>query len=381
MSYQQELFETLRKLTRIPGTSGFEQEIARKMHAEMKPLADEIEVDHVGNVYAHVTGASKDFRVMVPAHSDSVGLIISHIEQNGYLRFDPVGKVPPNLAYAQRVLITTERGEICGVVGSKPGHIAADRSPADGMTVPPIDSLFIDIGAASKEAAEEMGIVPGQQAVFDRELAWLGDGSTRIVTGRSLDDRVGCLVIIETLKRIAKQGKKPPVSIVFCAAVQEEVGLRGAIMAGQRLNPDLCIGVDATISQAGYGTGRAAMPSTSYSEAATIFDGGPCISVYDMSSSWGLFGHPRIVALLKSTADARGLRYQIEGSMQNITSDPAGVQFAGKGVPSATVKIPSRYTHGPVETVSLGDVEATIDLLYHALMQLKSDMDLSFVDL
>jgi endoglucanase len=381
MSDLQQLFETLRDLTGIPATSGFEQVITRRLHGEMGHLADSIEVDRIGNVFARVDGESKAFRVLIPAHSDSVGLIISHIEQNGYLRFDPIGKVPPNLTYAQRIAVITEKGPLTGVVGSKPGHIAYDRTPASGMEVPPIDSLFIDVGAASREAAVNMGIEPGQQAVFDRELAWLGDGSTGAVTGRSLDDRVGCLVLIETMKRIKKQRQKPPASLIFCTAVQEEVGLRGARVAGQSLNPDVCIGVDATISQAGFGTGRAAMPSTSFSEAATLFGGGPCISVCDISSTWGLFGHPRINALLREVAESKGLQYQIEGNMPHITSDPAGVQFAGRGVPSATIKIPSRYTHGPVETVSLRDVETTIDLLFHTLMELKPDINLNFIEL
>jgi endoglucanase len=99
-----------------------------------------------------------------------------------------------------------------------------------------------------------------------------------------------------------------------------------------------------------------------------------------MSSSWGLFGHPKIVELLKNTAESHGLRHQIEGSMPNITSDPAGVQFAGHGVPSVTIKIPSRYTHGPVETVSLSDVENAIALLSHTLMGLKPDLNLDFID-
>jgi endoglucanase len=374
------LFERLAALTAIPATSGFEQDIVKQLYKEFTPFADRVEVDYFGNVYAYLLGVSEAFRVMLPAHSDSVGMIISHIEDNGYLRFDPIGMVPPNLTYAQRVIIQTPHGRRIGVVGSKPGHIAY-TNPSLGTMVPPIDALFIDVGATSRQEAEALGIAPGQQVTFDRELQWLGDASTGLVTGRSLDDKVGCLVLIETLRRLRERGTKPPVTLVFTAAVQEEMGLRGARQAGERLKPDLCIGIDATISQAGMGTGVAPMPATAYSEAANALRRGPGLSVSDMGRSGGLFGHPKILRLLREVAEAHQIPYQIEGSMPNITSDAAAVQYAGGGVPSVTVKIPSRYTHGPVEVVSLHDIQATIELLVHALPRIGADFDLRFVDL
>jgi putative aminopeptidase FrvX len=376
----QALFEQLAALTAIPATSGFEQGMVKKLYQETKPFADKIEVDYFGNLYAYLMGASDTFRIMLPAHSDSVGMIISHIEENGFLRFDPIGMVPPNLTYAQRVIIQTPRGKKIGVVGSKPGHIAY-HNPSLGVMVPPIDALFIDVGATSRSDVEAMGIAPGQQVTFDRELQWLGDVSTGLVTGRSLDDKVGCLVLIETLRRLKQQGKQPPATLIFTAAVQEEVGLRGAYQAGERLKPDLCIGIDATISQAGMGTGVAPMPATAFSEAANALRHGPGLSISDMGRTAGLFGHPKITRLLQEVAEKHQIRYQIEGNMPNITSDAAAVQFAGGGVPSVTVKIPSRYTHGPVEVVSLHDIQATIDLLVHALPLIGADFDLRFVDL
>jgi endoglucanase len=228
-----------------------------------------------------------------------------------------------------------------------------------------------------------MGIAPGQPVAFARELAWLGDASTGLVTGRGLDDKVGLLVIIETLKRLRAGGNKPPATLVFVAAVQEEIGLRGAIHAGMRIAPDICIGVDATISQAGSGAGIAPMPATSFSEAANALGKGPGLSVSDHSfrTGRGLMGHPKLVSFLRSVAEQHRIPYQIEGSMPNITSDAAAVQFAGKGVPSITVKIPSRYTHGPVEVCSLEDIQAAVDLLVHSLPLMGPDFDLSFVDL
>ena len=381
MSNLTALFNELHALTAVPSTSGFEQGIAKKIYSEVKPFADRVEVDPFGNVYAYLMGTSETFQVMLPAHSDSVGMITSHIEPDGYIRFDNIGSVPPNLIYAQRVVIGTPNGEKTGVVGTKPGHLAYGTPM--GSSVPAPDAMFIDVGATSAEEANGMGFAPGQQVAFARELAWLGDESTGLVTGRALDDKVGLLVLIETLKNIRSTGQKPPSTLVFVAAVQEEVGLRGALQAGQRLEPDICIGIDATISQAGSGTGIAPMPATAFSEAANALRKGPGLSVSDHSfrTGRGLMGHPKLVAFLKSVAEQYDIPYQIEGSMPNITSDAAAVQFAGSGVPSITVKVPSRYTHGPVEVCSLHDIQATIDLLVHALPQIEPDFDFSFVDL
>lgn len=376
-----ELFGRLKTLTEIPATSGFEQGIARRILDEMRPLADRVEVDAFGNVYGHLDGTPGGLRILIPAHSDSVGMIVSHIEENGYLRFDVVGSVPPNLTYAQRVLVLTAQGSRVGVVGSKPGHIAF-REAALGTSVPPVDALFIDVGASSKAQAEHMGIEQGQQVTWERELAWLGDASTGLVTGRSLDDKVGCLAMLEAMRSVRHAGERLHVTAVFAAVVQEEVGLRGATQAANRVRPDLCIGIDATVSQAGFGHGLGNHPSTTYSEAASTLGAGPGISVMDRGASvpFGLFGHPALLALCRRVAEREGIPHQIEGSMPIITSDAAAVQFAGSGVPSLTLKIPSRYTHGPIEVCSLKDVAATADLLAAALRAIGPDTRFGFIE-
>jgi endoglucanase len=376
------LFDRLKTMTAIPATSGFEQEIARRLAEEMRPVADRVEADAFGNVYGTLEGAPGGPWVLIPAHSDSVGMIVSHIEESGYLRFDVVGSVPPNLTYAQRVLVCTPQGPRTGVVGSKPGHIAF-REQALGTTVPPVDALFIDVGASSRGEAERLGIAPGQQVTWDRELAWLGDSSTGLVTGRSLDDKVGCLTALEAMRRLRAGGDRLYATAVFVASVQEEVGLRGAAQAGGRIAPDLCIGIDATVSQAGFGTGLGAHPSTTYSEAANSLGAGPGLSVMDRGASvpFGLFGHPALIALCREAAAREGIPVQIEGSMPIITSDAAAVQFAGAGVPSLTIKIPSRYTHGPIEVCSLRDIAATADLVAAALRAITPESRFTFIEI
>jgi putative aminopeptidase FrvX len=376
-----ELFERLKALVAIPATSGFEQGIARRLLSEMRPLADRAEVDAFGNVYGTIEGAVGAPRVLIPAHSDSVGMIVSYIEESGYLRFDAVGSVPANLTYAQRVLVLTREGPRTGVVGSKPGHIAFRDHPL-GTTVPPVDALFIDVGASSRKEAGQMGIEPGQQVTWDRELAWLGDPARGLVTGRSLDDKVGCLAMLEAMRLLRQPGQRLYATAIFVAAVQEEVGLRGATQAAGRLKPDLCIGIDATVSQAGFGSGVGSHPSTTFSEAANSLGAGPGLSVMDRGASvpYGLFGHPALIALCRESAEREKIPYQIEGSMPIITSDAAAVQFAGAGVPSLTLKIPSRYTHGPIEVCSLKDVAATANLLATALRAIGPQSRFQFLD-
>ena len=376
-----DLYERLKALTAIPATSGFEQGIAKRIVEEMRPTADRVEVDAFGNVYGFLDGEPGGPRVLIPAHSDSVGMIVSYIEENGYLRFDVVGSVPPNLTYAQRVLILTGQGPRVGVIGSKPGHIAF-RDTTIGTVVPPVDALFIDVGASSRVEAERLGIEPGQQVTWDRELTWLGDASTGLVTGRSLDDKVGCLAMLEALRYLRHSGKRPYATVIFAAVVQEEVGLRGATQAANRVRPDLCIGIDATVSQAGFGHGLGAHPSTTSSEAANALGAGPGISVMDRGASvpFGLFGHPALITLCRRAAANERIPHQIEGSMPIITSDAAAVQFAGTGVPSLTLKIPSRYTHGPIEVCSLKDVAATADLLVAALRAIGPETRFQFLE-
>lgn len=378
MDTLERLFAQLKTLTDIPAVSGFEQDIAGRLVEEMRPLADRVEVDPFGNVYGWMDGRAAGPRVMIPAHSDAVGMIVSHVEANGYLRLDVVGSVPANLVYAQRVHVITPLGRRVGVVASKPGHIAA-RDASLGTSVPAVDALFIDVGVESRDEALRLGIEPGRQVVWDRELAWLGEPAKGLVTGRSLDDRVGLLAMLEAMRRIRATGRELYGAAVFVGAVQEEIGLRGAIQAGSRVAPDACIGLDATISQAGFGEGVPDPPSTAFSEAPTALGGGPALSIMDRGLTGGLVGHPALVAHCRRAAERAGVPYQLEGSLPYITSDAAAVQFAGRGVPALTVKIPSRYTHGPIEVCSLRDVAGAAQLVAAALAAIGPDTRFTFL--
>jgi len=387
------VFERLRRIIEIPSTPGYEQGIARQLIEEWKPLCDEVHVDHMGNVYGIRRGANDGPDIYCPAHSDSCGFIVEHIEDDGYVRFQNQGLMPPFLAYGQRMAIITPDGPVTGVNGTQAGHSHFSYGGAEGKYYPPelvatpmYDEQFVDVGATSRKEALAMGIRPGQQMVFDRDLRWLGDGSTGTVTSRSLDDKVGLEALTEVLMQIQDKDIYPTVYMV--GAVQEEIGLRGAGNAALYVGADICIGVDGTISEAGPNTnkgfGVGVSPNLTMSEAATSLGNGVYISINDIvwGIAAGLYGNPRLNEKLIDVAEARGIKYEIEGTMPYVTSDPAHAQYVGVGgTPSVTLKVPVRYTHGPVEVCSLWDVVETAHLLGAFIEDLDASFDLAFIDI
>lgn len=386
----QRLFDELAWLTDLPGTSGFEQPVVRALRDRVRDLADDIEIDAIGNLYAIVRGSEGNCKVICPAHSDAVGFMVRHIEANGLLRIANLGRVPPYLVYGQRVRVYGADGMVYGVVGTKPGHIlfssagAEQREyPGDRLVVPNYDDLYVDVGARSADEVEEMGLRPGLEVTYDRDLQWLGDGRRGLVTSRALDDRVGCLALLESMRMLKEAGTKPRADVYFAFCTQEEMGLRGAQVAGGYVQPDICIGVDGTISQscADVGIGIVRAPYTSGAEASTILGGGVGISYNDQSAPGrGLIGNAKLNELLLRLARERDIPHQLEGFAVYITSDAAAIQYGRRGgCPAVTLKVPMSYTHGPVESCSLRDIDATARLLTASLEVVGQDTDLSFL--
>lgn len=244
--------------------------------------------------------------------------------------------------------------------------------------------MFVDVGARSREEAEEMGVRPGQQMVYDRDLRWLGDGRNGLATCRGHDDKCGVQALVETMK--ALHGKPLHPTVYFVGAVQEEVGLRGAMNSATLINPDLCIGVDGDIAESGPssdgGLGVPRNPSMGRAGTAHTPGGGVYVSVNDVlwSAVAGLVGNFRVNERMIELAERHGIPHEVEGNCRYITSDPAAAQFAGAGgTPAVTLKIPVRYTHGPVEVCSLHDIVAAGRLLT-AFIEEAEGMDMSFID-
>lgn len=379
------VFERLKRIIRIPSTPGYEQGIARELVEIFKPLCDEVHVDYMGNVYGKRKGIGEGPIIFCPAHIDSPGFIVTHIEPDGYIRFTPQGVIPPYLAYGQRMLIITPKGSLTGINGTLAGHTREKYGPDELVKTPMIEEQFIDVGAKSREEAVSLGIRPGQQVVYDRDLQWLGDGSSGMVTCSGLDDKLGCQVLIEALRML--ESKKIFPTVYMVGTVQEEIGCRGASIASNRLDADMCVGVDGTISEAGpqknHGLGVGRSPNLTLSEANASVGNGVYISVNDIYVPvGGLVGNQRIVEKLIAVARNRRIKYSIEGSMPNIISDAATAQFCGiGGTPAVTLKFPVRYTHGAGEVCSLFDIVDAAKLLAGFIEEMDTTFDLSFLDI
>ncbi|MEM0351839.1 MAG: M42 family metallopeptidase [Sulfolobales archaeon] len=335
-----QVYSLLKKLSETVGPSGFEDSVRDVVIEELKPHADSLWVDSLGNVIAVKKGSRGSGRLMLAGHMDEIGLIVSHIDQRGFIRFQPIGGVSERTLLGQRVLIKTRDGRVIrGVIGSKPPHI---MKPEELKQVPEIKDMYIDIGASSKDEAEKMGVTVGTIAVFDRDLAIVG-GSSDVVTGKALDDRVGVVATIEGFKAI--DGNE--VDVYAVATVQEEVGLKGARVAAYSITPDVAIALDVTIA-----SDVAGVPEQ---EWITQLGKGPAIKVVDGRAATGLIAHPAVRDKLIEIARQYNIPHQVEVAPGG-TTDASIIALNKEGVPAATVSIPSRYIHSPVEVIHLADL-------------------------
>lgn len=327
----------IRELAPAYGPAGQEEQIRSLIRKHVEPLADEVNVDRLGNLMALVRGSGGPGarRVLIAAHMDEIGLMVTHIDEKGFLRFAPVGGHGPATLLGQRVVFAD------GTVGT----IGAER--LDDIKDLKLDRLFIDIGAADREEAARRTPV-GSTAAFIQEV--VGTGSRLI--GKAMDDRVGCAVLVEVMHQLRAH---PSIHDVYCVfSVQEEVGARGARTAGYAISPDLALAVDVT-----------ATGDTPNGERLNMtLGGGTAIKVKDNS----LIAHPWVRQLLVDTAAAAGIPYQMEVLPYGGT-DAGAIHLTKSGVPAGAVSIPTRYLHTPSEMIDLQDVVATADLLIAVLQQ------------
>lgn len=319
---------SLSELSTLPGVSGDEGRVREAIAARIRDHVDHMWVDSMGNLYAvkgaHLPGP----RLMLCAHMDEVGLIVTHIEENGLLRFDTVGGIDPRVLPGIWVQVGPDRHP--GVIGTKPPHLKRDSERERPV---PADNLFIDVGAASASEAERL-VQPGAYASFWTEYEETGDGRAK---GKAFDDRVGCHILIEVLRR--------PVNTPLFAAftVQEEVGLRGATVAAFALQPDAAIVLEGTIC--------ADLPLSVPHGESTRLGGGPALTIADRT----LIAHPGLVRSLVRVAEDAAIPFQWKRTTFGGT-DGGAIHTAGSGIPTAVVSVPCRYLHTPASVLSLQDV-------------------------
>ncbi|MDX1666484.1 MAG: M42 family metallopeptidase [Saprospiraceae bacterium] len=344
--------ELLKKICETPGAPGFEQRIRALVIREIESLVDDISVDAMGNVIALKRGREKK-RVMVAAHMDEIGFIVNHIDEDGFLRFHPLGGFDPKTLTSQRVVVHGKR-DIYGVMGSKPIHLMEDEERKKQV---PIKEYFIDVGM-NKEEVEEIVSV-GDPVTRDRELVEMGD----CVSSKSIDNRVSVFILIEALRLL--KDEDIPYDLYAAFTVQEEVGLRGAISAAHQVDPDFGFGLDVTIAFD--------VPGANAHEMVTRLGKGTAIKIMDGT----VISDYRMVNYLKKVAGEHDIKWQPEILPKGGT-DTAGLQRSGKrGSIAGAISIPLRHIHQTIELAHKEDIDNSIKLLKAALQKLHT-FDWSF---
>ena len=322
--------DLLKKLVEAFGPSGFEDGMRDLIRPEVEAYADTISVDNLGNLIALKKGDGSGLKVMIAAHMDEIGVMVSHVTEEGFCRFTNIGGVLPHNLNGSRVQFAD------GTVGIISSDRLTDRSKIHGL-----DKHFIDVGAASKK---DCPVSVGDPAGFKREFLVQG----KRLSAKSMDDRIGCLVAIEALKRL----KNTPHDVYFAFTVQEEVGVRGALTAANHIDPDVGIALDVTT------TGD--LPESA--PMAIALGDGAAIKVKD----GGMIAHVGLVNLMKQRAEEAKIPYQLEVLLGGST-DARSMQVSNGGAAAGCISIPCRYVHSQSETVDADDVEACIQLLVAVL--------------
>ncbi|MCS7247584.1 MAG: M42 family metallopeptidase [Anaerolineales bacterium] len=321
--------ELLRTLVEIPAPPGYEGLVRNQIREWIEPLVDEIRIDPLGNLLA-VRNQANAPRLMLVAHMDEIGLMITHVDQQGFARFVALGGVMPIHCVGGRVRF----------LNGAQGVIGVEKNPASSE-IPPLEKMFIDFGASS---VEDCPVRVGDVAVFDRPFLDLG----KRVVSKAMDDRVGVAVLIETLRRL----EQSVFELYFVFSVQEEVGVRGATVAAFGVEPDLGLAVDVT-----------ATGDTPKGHRMEVRLGkGPAIKIRDA----GMIADPRVVRWMIQTAEKAKIPYQRE-ILEFGGTDARAIQLSRSGVPTGVLSIPCRYIHAPSEMVDMEDVENAVRLLLRLL--------------
>jgi putative aminopeptidase FrvX len=332
--------ELLAKLVTTAGPSGHESAPAHVWREHCSSFA-QVGGDRVGSSFARVEGTAGGPTVAVVGHIDEIGLHVSHIEDDGYLRFGQVGGWDAGVLIGQRVKLRTRNGDVIGLIGRKPVHLLKDE---DRKKVPELRELHIDIGAKDGEEAAALVRI-GDVAVIDAAPIDFRHGR---VVSRSLDNRVGCYIAAEAARLVAEAGGAPG-DVLALAVTQEETTFAGARTSAFAHDPDVAIVVDLTFAtdQPGVELGQITKHP---------LDSGPVIAR-------GTSLHPLVFELLYEAAEAEGIPCTLESLGKGTGTDADAIHLSRAGVPSGLVSIPCRYMHSPIEMVSLADVDAAARLI------------------
>ncbi|MEE2657580.1 MAG: M42 family metallopeptidase [Candidatus Latescibacterota bacterium] len=342
-----DLLKELCECSGIPGREERLREIARR---ELTPLSDEVRVDAMGSLIAlkkatqgegkrKRKGAGEARKLMIAAHMDEIGFVVSHIDDKGWIRLVPVGGHNPRNMVAQRVIVCAPKGDLLGLLypGVRPPHIATAEDLRKELK---IGDFFVDLGLPAEEVKKQVEV--GSPVVIHRNFTEIGNG----VSCKAMDDRVALYVMIEAMRKAKSFG----FDTYAVATVQEEVGLRGALTSAYGISPDAGVALDTTLA--------VDIPGVPEHEKVTALGEGVAIKILDSS----FISHPGLVQEFKRLAKKRKIEHQMEILPQGGT-DAGAIQRVQAGVPVITLSIPTRYIHTSIEMSSRSDISAAIDLL------------------
>lgn len=350
------LKEKLKALSEIPGVSGNEQRVCDYLAEDLKALAVSIEQEPFGNLVVS-TRPDGQYRIGLYAHMDEIGLVVKRISRQGQLFFDLVGNMDERILLASEWTVVAKDGSLYrGVIGNKSRHL---QSASDLNGHISANDLFLDIGASCGEEVQALGIDVGCQSVFATRAESMEFG---LIKAKALDNRSGCFVLAESLKRVVGSLAKAKVFGFF--TVQEEIGARGARVVGFGKKLDVCISLD-TVPVQNPGTTK---------EGEVCLGKGPVIRKMDYhpSTKLGMFSHPLLVERMERTARENNIPYQVD-VLTGTYLDSSTAHLTENGIPGISLCIPRRYSHTPVEICSYEDIENAVRLLSLFLLSLDED--------
>ena len=339
----------LRELAPIPGAPGYEKRVIERLKKNLTELADSQKQDPMGNLYAWKEGQREGPVLMVAAHIDQIGGLVKYIREDGYLKIEKQGGLIDSQLPGRKVQV----GEHFGVIGCRSGHFQA---PEEKRKSPPLKELYLDVGASSREEVKGMGIEIGTPFTLISPVETFTN--EKLICGGALDNRLGCAVLLEAMAQLDSFAGR----LVATFTLQEEIGLRGAAAASIQVKPDLLLALD-TIPAGD-------TPDFSPDENNVELGKGPVVPVLTGKGYQGLTSDPELTGGLHKAAERRGLSCQRTVYTKG-NNDAAAVTLTGQAIPAASLCVPRRYSHSPVEVAHLGDAEAAVEILVDLIEHLE----------
>lgn len=345
----------LKSLTDVDGIAGHEMAVKELMNDYLTPVSDEIIEDNLGGIFGKKSATNGDKTLMVAGHLDEVGFIVTRIDNNGFLKFTPIGGWWNQVMLSQKVTITTDEGKkIRGIIGSKPPHVL---SPEERKKTIDMKEMFIDIGVKSKKEAEQFGIEIGNMVTPYSEFETLAN--QKYLTAKAFDNRYGCALAINVLQNLKNEAID--INLMAGANVQEEVGLRGAKVAANKIKPDLAIAIDVAIA---YDT-----PGMSGQVSDTAIGNGPVVIIMDASN----IGHVGFTKHIKDVAKKHNITVQLDTTAGGGT-DAGSIHVANEGTPTVSIGVALRYMHSNVSVLHTDDYKNSVALVTEIVKSLNNDV-------